>query len=130
MKKKLVILVGCVILGVASHALADSKIIACPALSINDYGKTTYYDPRSGRIWNLDWSQQQKPVWKNASIPQTTMCGVGKSKQGIQVNYQCAVFKCNSDAVTATLGRTQALKCFSTYVSTQNTFYCDSFSMS
>lgn len=127
MKNTFSLLLGCTILIFSTHSFSANQVVACPPLSLKQYGKTSYYDARSGRTWNLAWLSQQKPVWDQANIPQTTTCGVGKSRQGIPVTYQCAIFQCKSAAVIATLGQTQALKCFSTYVSTQNTFYCDSF---
>ena len=111
------------------QALAADKIIACPALSIKQYGKTVYHDPHSGRVWDLTWFNRQQPVWDKVVIPQTTLCGAGKSIRGLSVTYQCAVFQCKSSAVIASLGQHQPLRCFSAYVSTQNSFYCDSFSL-
>lgn len=128
MKRTFTLLVGCIILGISTHSLSNAKIIACPALSSKQYGKSIYYDSKTHQMWNLTWSKKQAPVWDSVSIPKTMACGVGKTSNGIPLTYQCAIFKCKSDAVTASLGQNQALKCFSTYVSTQNTFYCDSFS--
>ncbi len=130
MKKDKLVIIGCVIFGMSAHCMAAGKIINCPVLNAKQYGKTTYYDPDSGHIWNLSWQNKQTPVWNNTSIPQSRVCGVGKTKNGIPITYQCAIFQCKSKAVVASLGQNQAFKCFSAYVSTQNTFYCDGFSTS
>lgn len=127
MNRQLLILTGCVLLSGTSVGTAADKIIACPALTLHHYGKNTFYDPRSGRSWQLNWLSKQAPVWKLVSIPQTKACGAGKSRNGLPVTYQCAVFQCKSDAVVASLGQTNPVKCFSAYVSTGNTFYCNDF---
>lgn len=116
------------LLGFTSQSLCSNKVITCPAVTVKHYGKTSYYDSNTGKIWNLTWSNKQSPRWVSISIPQTTLCGKARSSKGLYVNYQCAVLQCKSDAVVATLEGNQSVKCFSAYVSTQNTFYCDSFS--
>lgn len=121
--------IGCLFLGIAINTgLAAGKIISCPALSLRQYGKLTYFDPKIGRTWNLQWMNQQVPVWSSVSIPKTTACGTGRSNNGIPITYQCAVFECKSNAVVASLQQNQSLKCFSAYASTGNTFYCNTFS--
>lgn len=128
MKWTIALLMGCTTLGISTYSLCNPKIIACPTLGIQQYGKSIYYDSKTNRMWNLIWSKKQTPTWESVSIPKVTTCGTGKTSNGIPLTYQCAIFQCKSDAVTATLGQNQALKCFSTYVSNRNTFYCDSFS--
>lgn len=130
--RKLVVIVGWGLSFLAfSPAFAADKIIACPALSAAHYGKNVYYDSRSGKTWRLTWKQHQRPVWNNALIPKTMACGSRgpSSKYGARITYQCVHLQCESNAVIATLGEEQALKCFSAYVSTQNRFYCDDFSI-
>jgi len=129
MKNTLLVLLGFCILGFAGHSFSAQKVVNCPAINASQYGKTSYYDHKTGRVWTLNWLSQATPVWKTASIPKTSHCGTGKSNHGMRVNYQCAVYQCKSDALIATLEQSQALKCFSTYVSTQNTFYCDGFTI-
>ena len=130
MKKKLIpIFAGCLLLGFTMHSFSASQIINCPHLTSKHYGKNVFYDSKIGRTWSLTWLNRQNPAWNEASIPQTTTCGHGKTANGIPVSYQCAVFKCQSEAVIANLGQKQPVKCFSTYVSTKNTFYCDGFTI-
>ncbi len=116
-------------LSLSQVALANIQTVSCPNLSLSHYGKNTYYDAKIGKVWRLSWQKQQAPVWNNVLIPQTSFCGKGKSKNGMLINYQCAVFECKSDAVVASLEQNQRLKCFSTYVSNNHLFYCDGFSM-
>lgn len=129
MIKTVFIVAACVMAGVAGHSFAASQMIACPALTVKHYGKNAYVDSKTGQTWRLTWFNKQTPAWSQVSIPHTTLCGVKKSSNGIPVHYQCAVFQCKSNAVIASLGQYQPLKCFSAYVSTRNAFYCDSFSM-
>jgi hypothetical protein len=128
MSKLGIIISSWVILSIAASAFAGNKIINCPNLNVNNFGKNSYYDARTRQVWSLNWLSKQKPTWNTVSIPQTTTCSAKKTSNGIPVTYQCAIFQCRSDAVIASLGRNHSLKCFSAYVSTQNTFYCDGFS--
>lgn len=117
------------ILSVSMSALAATgKIISCPAVSLKQYGKPTYFDARIGRTWSLQWLTAQTPRWDSVSIPKTTACGAGRANNGISITYQCAIFECKSAAVIASLSANQSLKCFSAYASTKNTFYCNNFS--
>jgi hypothetical protein len=129
MKKHILIVMGFLLIGISSSSFPATHIISCPAVGLQHYGKTSYYDRRIGKTWNLNWHSQQHPVWKNVSIPETRVCGKGMASNGMRLNYQCSVFQCKSDAVIAQLGQTQAFKCFSSYVSTQNKFYCDGFNV-
>jgi|GEM_PF-4393107 len=127
MKRTFLAVVGCGFLCISMSSWAESRIIHCPTISADQYGKTTYYDPKSKQVWALNWLNKGTPVWSSASIPRTTTCGSGRSESGLKINYQCAVFQCKSPAVIASLEQNHRLKCFSTYVSTRNTFYCDGF---
>ena len=130
MKGILLTVTAFIIALIGTHVIAAGKTINCPALKASHYGQNSYYDPKIGRVWYLNWSNRRTPVWSQVSIPQTTTCGTGKSSNGIPLKFQCAVFQCKSDAVVAVMGQNhQGVKCFSAYVSTRNTFYCDSFSM-
>lgn len=120
--------IGCLLLGIIMEADSAEKMISCPAVTLKQYGKLSYYDAKIGRFWSLHWQNKEFPVWSSVSIPQTTTCGTGKASSGIHVTYQCAVFECQSNAVIASLKQNQTLKCFSAYASTKNTFYCNGFS--
>lgn len=129
MKKHILIIAGFLMIGICSSSFPATKVISCPNLTLRNYGHSTYYDQKINKLWNLSWHSQQQPVWKNVSIPQTRVCGKGVASNGMKVNYQCALLICKSDAVLAQLSQNQGYKCFSTYVSTQNRFYCEGFSV-
>ncbi len=126
MRYFLIFLVSVLTLVTSVPSYAVGKTIACPKISVKQYGKTFYFDP-AGHGWRLTWLSRQTPHWESASIPQSSLCSKGRSGNGIPISYQCAVFQCKSQAVIATMGQNHAMKCFSAYVSTQNSFYCDSF---
>jgi hypothetical protein len=128
MKKHILIIAGFLMLGICSSSFPAAKIISCPALTLQHYGKSSFFDRKIGKTWSLSWRSQQNPVWKTVSIPQTRVCG-RSFHNGMKLSYQCSLFLCKSDAVVAQLGESQAYKCFSTYVSTQNTFYCEGFNL-
>ncbi len=129
MKKHILVIAGFLMIGICSSSFPATKIISCPSLSLRNYGKTVYYDQKINKTWSLNWYSQQQPVWRNVSIPQVRICGKGLSNSGMKINYECALFSCKSDAVLAQLNQTQSFKCFSTYVSTENRFYCEGFSV-
>jgi hypothetical protein len=130
MKGLLAVILGGVTLACGVSSVSAATIINCPHLKLKNYGQSSYYDPKISRFWRLKWYSKTAPVWSQVSIPQTTTCGSGMTRNGVPLKYQCAVFMCKSDAVVASLGENhRGIKCFSAYTSTQNTFYCNSFSM-
>ncbi len=115
-----------------SNIANASKIISCPALNASHYGKSSYYDQKSGKSWVLTWNKKlatKKLVWDSVSIPEAATCGVGKSSTGLPLKYQCVILQCKSDAVVAALGQHNLLKCYSAYLSTKKTFYCEDFKL-
>ncbi len=105
-------------------AYAATKIFACPTIDSNYYGKSYFLDKRSGNRWNISWKQKATPLWEQASIPEKSVCGT-KRVRGVPMTYQCVKFRCQSAAALATLGEVGAIQCYSSYVSTDKTFYCN-----
>ncbi len=105
-------------------AQAGTKIYACPIIGASQYGKPYVLDKRSGQHWNITWKQKNQPEWQLASIPEKMVCGT-KRVRGVAMTYQCVKFQCESAAALATLGDGGHIQCYSSYVSTDKTFYCN-----
>lgn len=107
-----------------TSAQAGTKIYACPIVDASQYGKSYIIDKKSGQRWDLTWKQKNQPQWQLVSIPQKTVCGTHRIN-GVALTYQCVKFQCESAAALATLGDSGHIQCYSSYVSTDKTFYCN-----